>query len=195
MVPVEVVMKTLKLMTQLVVLFAIAVTLGACGGKNTVKSNLHIKGAPNWVNKGTSVLKDKDGRLFHGVGMAEDLGNMSLQKSTADNRARAEIARILSSYMDIVENDYITANRADGQNVSQEDISRQIKNVSQTNLAGAKIIGRWRDKKTSTIFSLAELDMRYVKQTINSYREMNAGLRKFMEQNADTAFDKLEQSK
>lgn len=188
-------MKTLKVMTQSVFLLAVAVTLAACGGKNTVKSDLHIKGAPNWVNKGTSVLKEKDGRLFHGVGMAEDLGNMSLQKSTADNRARAEIARILSSYMDIVENDYITANRADGQNVSQEQISRQIKNVSETNLAGAKIIGRWRDKKTSTIFSLAELDMKYVKQTINSYREMNAALRKYMEQNADTAFDKLEQSK
>jgi hypothetical protein len=188
-------MKTPKVMTRLIVALAIAVTLGACGGKSTVKSNLHIKGAPNWVNKGTSVLKEKDGRLFHGVGMAEDLGNMSLQKSTADNRARAEIARILSSYMDIVENDYITANRADGQNVSQEQISRQIKNVSETNLAGSKIIARWTDKKTSTIFSLAELDMKYVKQTINSYREMNTGLRKFMEQNADSAFDKLEQSR
>lgn len=188
-------MKTLKLMTQSVVLLAMVVTLGACGGKNTVKSDLHIKGVPNWVNKGTSVLKEKDGRLFHGVGMAEDLGNMSLQKSTADNRARAEIARVLSSYMEVVENDYITANRADGQAVSQEQISRQIKNISETNLAGAKIIGRWRDKKTSTIFSLAELDMKYVKQTINSYRDMNAGLRKYMEQNADSTFDKLEQSK
>ena len=188
-------MNTLKVMTQSVFLLAVVATLSACGGKNTVKSDLHIKGAPNWVNKGTSVLKEKDGRLFYGVGMAEDLGNMSLQKSTADNRARAEIARILSSYMDIVENDYIAANRADGQSVSQEQISRQIKNVSETNLAGAKIIGRWRDKKTSTIFSLAELDMKYVKQTINSYREMNAGFRRFMEQNADSAFDKLEQSK
>ena len=50
----EVAMKTLKVMTQSFFLLAIVVTLGACGGKNTVKSDLHIKGAPNWVNKGTS---------------------------------------------------------------------------------------------------------------------------------------------
>lgn len=186
-------MKTLKLATQLVALLATVIALGACGGKTTVKSDLHIKGAPSWVNKGTQVLKDKDGRLFHGVGMAEDLGNMSLQQTTADNRARAEIARILSSYMDVIENDYVTANRAENQRESREQISRQIKNVSETNLAGAKIIGRWRHKKTNTIYSLAELDMKYVKQTMNTYRDMNADFRNYFERNADKTFDKMEQ--
>ena len=174
-------MNTLKLATQVTVLLATVIALGACGGKTTVKSDLHIKGAPNWVNKGTQVLKDKDGRLFHGVGMAEDLGNMSLQQTTADNRARAEIARILSSYMDVVENDYVTASRADNQN------------VSETNLAGVKIIGRWRHKKTNTIYSLAELDMKYIKQTMNTYRDMNADFRNYFDRNADKAFDKMEQ--
>ncbi len=186
-------MKTLRLATQMTVLLATVIALGACGGRTTVKSDLHIQGAPNWVNKGTQVLKDKDGRLFHGVGMAEDLGNMSLQKTTADNRARAEIARILSSYMDVVENDYVTANRAENQRASQEQISRQIKNVSETNLAGAKIIARWRHKKTKTIYSLAELDMKYVKQTMNTYRDMNADFRNYFDRNADKAFDKMEQ--
>jgi hypothetical protein len=186
-------MKTLKLATQMTVVLATVIALGACGGKTTVKSDLHIKGAPSWVNKGTQVLKDKDGRLFHGVGMAEDLGNMSLQQTTADNRARAEIARILSSYMDVVENDYVTANRADNQSVSQEQISRQIKNVSETNLTGVKIIGRWRHKKTNTIYSLAELDMKYIKQTMNIYRDMNADFRNYFDRNADKAFDKMEQ--
>ena len=186
-------MKTLKLATRVAVLITTVIALGACGGKTTVKSNLHIQGAPNWVNKGTQVIKDKNGRLFHGVGMAEDLGNMSLQKTTADNRARAEIARILSSYMEVVENDYVTANRADNQSVSQEQISRQIKNVSETNLAGVKMIARWRHKKTNTIYSLAELNMQHIKQTMNTYRDMNVGFRKYFEQNAEQAFDKMEQ--
>ena len=48
---------------------ALAVVLTACGGgKTIVESDLGIKGAPDWVNKGTQVLNDKDGRLFHGVG-------------------------------------------------------------------------------------------------------------------------------
>jgi hypothetical protein len=63
-----------------------ALLLAACAGKTTVKSNLHIKGAPSWVNKGTNTLNDKKGRLFHGVGIAPDIGDISLQKDTADNR-------------------------------------------------------------------------------------------------------------
>ncbi len=95
--------------------------------------------------------------------------------------------------MDVIENDYVTANRAENQRESREQISRQIKNVSETNLAGAKIIGRWRHKKTNTIYSLAELDMKYVKQTMNTYRDMNADFRNYFERNADKTFDKMEQ--
>ncbi|MFQ5936894.1 MAG: LPP20 family lipoprotein [Acidiferrobacterales bacterium] len=185
-------MNTVRAMTQTAVMLTTVVALVACsGGKTSVKSDLHIKGAPNWVNKGSKVLKDKNGRLFHGVGMAAEMGNMSLQKSTADNRARAEIARILSSYMDIVSKDYVTSNRVNGQAVSEEQVSREIKNITETNLAGVRIVGRWRHKKSSTIYSLAELDMKDVKQTVSTYREMNAGLRGYFDRNADNIFDKV----
>ena len=76
--------------------------LSACGGKTMVESDLGIRGAPDWVNEGTQYLNDKNGRLFHGVGQAPVMGDDSLQKTTADNRARAEVTRILTSYLDVV---------------------------------------------------------------------------------------------
>ncbi len=174
---------------KVVIVFAVVAALAACGGKTTVKSDLHIKGAPDWVNKGTNVLKDQQGRLFHGVGLAADMDNLSLQQTTADDRARAEVARILTSYMDVVSKDYVSASRNDGRSVSDEQVSREIKNLTQTNLAGVRIIGRWRDKKANTIFSLAELDMRHIKQTLDTYREMNTELRGYIDKNADRVFD------
>jgi hypothetical protein len=168
-----------------------ALLLAACAGKTTVKSNLHIKGAPSWVNKGTNTLNDKKGRLFHGVGIAPDIGDISLQKDTADNRARAEVARILSSYMEVVSKDYSTASNVDGQKVNEQEVSREINNVTRTNLSGTKIIGRWRDKKSKTVYSLAELDVRHLKQTVKMFRDMNEGLRDYFEQNAEQAFDKF----
>jgi hypothetical protein len=75
-------------------------------------------------------------------------------------------------------------------------VSREINNVTKTNLSGAKIIGRWRHKKNKTMYSLAELDVRHVKQTVKTFRDMNDGLRDYIEQNADVVFDKFsEQSR
>ncbi|GMQ90549.1 MAG: hypothetical protein BMS9Abin10_0943 [Gammaproteobacteria bacterium] len=184
-------MGRIKITLRAATVLMAALFLAACAGKTTVKSNLHIKGAPDWVNKGTNALNDKKGRLFHGVGIAPDIGDISLQKDTADNRARAEVARILSSYMEVVSKDYSTASNVDGQQINEQEVSREINNVTNTNLSGTKIIGRWRDKKSSTIYSLAELDMRYVKQTVKTFRDMNDGLRKYIGQNADVSFDKF----
>src|SRR3569623_1492463 len=48
--------------------FAALWQLAACTTKNVVESDLHLKGAPDWVNEGTQILKTGDGRLFHVVG-------------------------------------------------------------------------------------------------------------------------------
>jgi hypothetical protein len=182
-------MRPTRTTIKAVAVLAVMAALAACGGKTTVKSNMYIKGAPDWVNKGTTVLKDQHGRLFHGVGLASDMGNLSLQTTTSEDRARAEVARILTSYMDVVSKDYVSANRNDGRNVSEEQVSREIKNLTQTNLAGVKIIGHWRDRKTNNLFSLAELDVRQIKQTLDTYRQMNEGLRSYIDKNADRVFD------
>jgi hypothetical protein len=71
------------------------------------------------------------------------------------------------------------------------EVSREINNVTRTNLSGTKIIGRWRDKKSKTVYSLAELDVRHLKQTVKMFRDMNEGLRDYFEQNAEQAFDKF----
>ena len=92
-----------------VVMIAAVMLLAACSGKTMVKSDLDIKGAPDWVNEGTATLNDRGGRLIHGVGEAPPMGDESLQIATADDRARAEVARVLSSFMDIASSDYASA--------------------------------------------------------------------------------------
>jgi hypothetical protein len=116
---------------------------------------------------------------------------MSLQKSVADDRARAEVARVLSSYMDVVSSDYMAAAKAGGTGVAEESVSRQIKNLSKVNLTGAKIIGSWRDPKTNIIYSLAELDMKHVKSTLDGVQDMNVDLKRYIETQADNIFDRV----
>lgn len=180
-------MNRLNKITSVIFIAFLAVSLVSCSGKTRVKSDLHIKGAPKWVNKGTQVLKNKRGRLFHGVGFAASMGDMSLQRDAADNRARAELARVLSSYLDVVSSDYVAANSTGNEKI----VSRQIKSLTRVNLTGAKIIGRWRDKRNNTIYSIVELDMKSVKKTLKQVDSMNAELRRYIEQKGDNIFDNI----
>ena len=169
--------------------------IAACSSTPTVESDLGLKGAPDWVNEGSHILNDQDGRLFHGVGSASTMGDMALQKSVADDRARAEVARILSSYLEVVSNDYMSAAKAGGANLAEETVSRQIKSLSKVNLTGARIIGSWRDLEANIIYSIAELDMNHVKTTLAGVNDMNDDLRRYIEFSADNIFDRVAKEK
>lgn len=176
-------------------LLILLLVLAGCSGKTMVESDLGIKGAPDWVNEGTQILNDKGGRYFHGVGQAPPMGDDSLQISTADNRARAEVARILTSFMDVVQSDYSAAAGATAELVSEQSISRQIESLSKTNMSGVEIIGHWRDKRTGKIYSIAELDLDQVKKVIAANEEMNTGFGNFLQTQGDNIFDWKEKMK
>ncbi|MBE0618240.1 MAG: hypothetical protein IH608_09985 [Proteobacteria bacterium] len=179
------------------VLMAVAVfgLLGGCGGKTLVESDLGVKGAPDWVNEGTQILNDRGGRLFHGVGQAPELGDESLQISTADNRARAELARVLSSYMDVVGTDYTAAVGSGEGRANEQSVSQQIQSLTQVNLSGAKVIAHWKDPRTRTIYSLAELDLKQIKAATGAVRDMSPGFRQHLDAHGDNLFDRLNQEK
>ena len=160
--------------------------LAACGGKTRVESDLGIRGAPDWVNEGTQAVSDAKGRLIQGVGSAPRIADRALQKSSADNRARAEVARILATYMDIVMDDY-SSSSGDG----QAELTQQITSTTQVMLRGARIIGSWRDQRSGDIYSFAELDLDRVKQTVKTVELLDAGFREFMLRNGDDIFDRV----
>lgn len=175
----------------LVVLFL----LSACSsGPTRIESDLGIKGAPDWVNEGTQAVSNKKGRLIQGVGSAPDLGDMSLQQSTADNRARAEIARVLSSYMDVTLNDYLASSslpRGDaGEGYAADaSVQQQINNLSKAVLNGSRIVGRWKDERTDVIYSFAELDLKRVQEMAAAAGTMNEGLKHYLADRGNAVFD------
>lgn len=153
--------------------YALAGLLAGCAGRTQLESDLKIRGAPDWVNKGTAYVDDKDGRLFHGVGSAGPVGDDALQRAIADDRARAEVARIFSAYLDVASRDYQAAGRSGESRTSEEALSRQINALTKVNLSGAKIIARWLDARTRVVYSIAELDVKHVAGILSTTHEMN----------------------
>lgn len=171
---------------------AAAALVAACGGPTRLVSDLGVDGAPDWVNKGTAYVANDGGRLFHGVGSAGAMGDASLQRSVADDRARAELAKIFSAYLDVVANDYQSAARSGGAAAaSDEAVSRQIRSLSQVNLAGSRIIARWVDTKRNVVWAIAEIDLRQVKDTAAVAAGMNADIQRYVGAKADNVFDRV----
>lgn len=89
-----------------------------------------IKGAPDWVNNGSVSLSTKDADLFYGVSSANPQGDLALQKSIADDRANAEVVRVLGTFLDVVSNDFLLSSRS-GDNFGSEDAAyRRIEDAA-----------------------------------------------------------------
>ncbi|HEU5397742.1 MAG TPA: LPP20 family lipoprotein [Gammaproteobacteria bacterium] len=186
-------MKSAKYVAYLGAVLLVFGSLTACSSRTTVESNLGIKGAPDWVNKGSQALNDQNGKLIHGIGSAPGMNDQSLQQSTADDRARAEVARVLSSFLHVVSQDYSAAAGSGQDQQTEESVSRQIQNITDQNVSGARIIAHWADPKTGSVWSLAELDMKQVKDMVANSKDMNAGFRDYFSSHADNLFDGMTQ--
>ena len=171
-------------------LLFLVLALGACSGKTIIESDMGLSDAPDWVNEGTQAVENDDGRLIHGLGMAPSMGDVSLQKATADNRARAEIARVLSTYVDTVIKDY-TASTGDE---SDLNVERVINSTTQLALSGSRILGHWKDEETGDVYAFAELDMEAVDKTLETATNLSAAFKDHYKNNADSNFGRFMES-
>ncbi len=169
-------------------LFILAgVVIAGCSSQRTLESDLGLSDAPDWVNMGTQAVDNDKGRLLQGVGMADPMNNKSLQRSTADNRARAEIARILSLYIDNTLRDY-SSNSAENDSTSVE---QSLTSSTRTALTGARIIARWLDPESGTLYAFAELDMQQVEALLSTSSALSQDLKTYLSSQANDSFQML----
>lgn len=174
------------------VLLLVTVLFVATGCSSTkssadIESDLQIEGAPAWVNNGTKTISDEDGQLIHGVGSAPSMGDRSLQKATADTRARAEVARIMSTFIDSTLADY-SASNGEGFDMSVE---KTLKSTTKAALSGAKIIGSWRDTNSGEIYSVAELNLNTLETSISNADKINQSFKRYADKNLEANFERF----
>ncbi len=169
-----------------------SVALAACGGKG--KPSPIANNAPEWVNKGSGAMKDKDGKsVFYGVGIAQGIRNRALAVTAADDRGRAELAKIMNSYVTTLTKDYMASVTAGDMTKSSEEqmVSQTMKNFAKFTLNGSVPIDHWKDPSDGTLFALVKLDMSAVQQSLADSKELNAKVRDYVKANAEKAFDEL----
>src|SRR5210317_2006372 len=131
-----------------IVVMSIAVaSLFACGGKKEDSGEGNLKGVeyPEWVMKGSGAFGGEAGRVFYGVGSVSGIKNHALARTTADNRARAEIAKIFEVYSASLMKDYMASTTAGDMSASSEEqhVEQAIKTFSAQTLSGVQVVDHW----------------------------------------------------
>lgn len=70
-------------------------------------------------------------------------------------------------------------------------VSGQLRRTTGTNVQGAKVVENWRDPRTNTMWSMAQLDLKHVKSTLAESKDMNADLKEYFQDNAETLFENM----
>jgi hypothetical protein len=149
---------------------------------------------PDWVWKGSGAFDVDKGKVFYGVGAASGIKNKALLRTTADNRARAEIAKTLETYVAVLAKDYMASTTAGDMSASSEEqhVEQALKTFSKTTLHGAIIVDRWLDSEDGSLYSLCELDMFAFKDALDDYKELDSQVRDYVRKNAENMHSELE---
>jgi hypothetical protein len=161
-------------------LVATSLALFACGPKR-----------PDWIMKGSGAFK-KEQKVFYGVGVAEGIQSEALRRTTADNRAIAEISKQLSTISTGLMRDYMasTSVPADQKASEEQYIENTVKTFTSNVVSGVKVMDRYQDKN-GTLYSLAALNLEDLKTLAGDVKELSAQVREHIKANAEKAFEKM----
>ena len=164
---------------------ALALILAACSG------------TPKWVSKGGGYMSERDSKAFYGVGAVTGIRNEPLAMETADNRARADLAKYIDTYTAYLMRDYAASTTAGDFTKSSEEqnVERAVKTFVSAHLSGVQVVDRWeRDEKSGKItYALAKMDLASFKESVSQMKDLNEAARDFVRKNAERAFDRLQQ--
>ncbi len=171
----------------------VAGTVGlGCGGPEKPKPTLQaeLAGAPAWA-KGSCLAGLPDHKGLCGVGSVQGMTNVSLARSAAEGRARADLARGLQMGVKAMLREYQTATRSDVAGEQHvEDLSKQITDGA---LSSARLQDTW-VSDTGTFWALVVLDTAAFTDSLNSMKQLDDEVRAAIVQRAAKTLRELDAS-
>ena len=187
-------MKTKKLFVLFITLSMGILLVAGCASSPKPSADPASMG-PAWVMKGGGAFDVEKGKVFYGVGIASGIKNKALLRQTADNRARAEIAKTMETYVATLAKDYMASTTAGDMSKSSEEqhVETALKTFSKTTLHGATIVDRWMDPSDGSMYSLCELDLFSFKDALDKYKELDKQVQDYVRENAEKLHGEMEE--
>ena len=183
------------------IMISLILLLGACSSIPTIpeppKALTEYK-PPAWVLSGGGAFTDKQGKAFYGVGSATGIKNFSLQRQIADDRARADLAKVFEFYTQSLTKDYQAHTTAGNFESSSEEQNSEsaVKLITSASLRGVIIIDHFEIPARRELLSLARLDYNAFKQNLGrteEFKQLPSKVREDIKERADALHKELEQ--
>lgn len=147
---------------------------------------------PEWVTRGSGAFGGEK-KVLYGVASSTGIRNPTLARTTADNRARDEISKILEVYSASLMKDYQASTTAGDFNASSEEqhVESAVKTFTANHLSGIEIVDHWLHPDGTT-YALARLDMEGFADALSQMQELNEQVREHVKRAAEKAFADLE---
>lgn len=185
--------KTWSVHRQIVcVIAALAFFPGCESTPSAVKPDVAFQDmkAPDWVKRGK---KPGNEFCYYGLGSAMNISNTSLLRTTAENRARNAVAAKLQVLSESLGRDYQASTSAgEGPESFEQNVSTVVKTVVSQTMLGVEIDDYWQNPATGEFFALAKLDLNAFKNAAAKSPGLDAKVRGFIQDNAETEFQKLD---
>ncbi|MCZ6801683.1 MAG: hypothetical protein O7F12_14480 [Nitrospirae bacterium] len=181
-------MMTLKIrnwtkLSQLMMVGLMLLGLVACGGP------------PAWVEEGSGALNKEGEKSIYGVGSVVGVRNEPLAWETAENRARAELAKNFETYTAYLMRDYAASTNAGDVNqvTEEQNIERAVKTFTAVTLNGVRPVGRYKDEDKHAYYVLAKLSFKDMQEALEQVKELESEVREYVRKNGERLFNRLEQ--
>ena len=176
-------------------LAVVAVTAGCGKDVSTPDEQIpsEFAGAPDWVLSGCNAYwGDDGGARICGVGNAKFTGNMSITRTKATSRARAEISRTLETKVKNMVKDF-QEQVTDGESeMTAEQFSSTTVSLSKATLNGTQQTDQW-ISPSNELYVLVALDVTAFENSVREMDEMSDKLRTFIESRAKKSFAELDE--
>ena len=175
--------------------------LGACGTIPTIPQEpkaLADYEPPKWALTGGGAFTDEKGKAFYGVGSATGIKNFSLQRQVADDRARADLAKVFDYYVETLTKDYQAHTTAGSfvESTEEQNSEAALRVVVSQTLRGVVIDDHFEVPERRELISLARLDYDAFKRNVEqaeAFQELPVQVRKDIKERADALHEEMEE--
>ena len=147
---------------------------------------------PKWVKRGS--YTGENAKAFYSMGEVMGIRNEPLAWDAAENRARAQMVKILSTYTAYLMRDYAasTAGFDLKKTAEEQHIEEATKTFAAATLNGVRPVDRYKDEKKGIYYVVVKMELEDVKDMLMQSKELNSQMREYVRKNADRAFERLE---
>ena len=175
----------------IIALFTIVLFFGCSSTPEKTRVIVGDYQPPDWVNKGSGAFKDSNEKIFYGVGLADGMQNLSLQRTTADDRAIANVATQINSVVKRLKKDYESITAAGKDSTERENVDNAMKLLVNETVSGARIIDHWEHPGKNVLYALARVELSTLQKQIETSQELSGDSRDAIKKKAEKLHDEM----